>query len=38
LANAVLRQAAVPMPEIDVSVLREVALGPRRVVTPPTAR
>jgi len=36
LANAVLRHASVPMPEIDVSALRDVAIGPRRVVTPPT--
>ncbi len=38
LANAVLRQAAVPMPDIDLSALRETPYGPRRVVTPPPAR
>lgn len=38
LANAVLRQVPVEMPEIDLSSLREVAYGPRRVVTPPPPR
>ena len=36
LANAVLRQVPVPMPEIDLNALREAPIGPRRVVTPPT--
>ena len=36
LANAVLRMMPVPMPEIDLSALREAAYAPRRVVTPPT--
>ena len=36
LANAVLRQVSVPMPEVDLSALREAAYAPRRVVTPPT--
>lgn len=36
LANAILRQLPVPMPEINVDALREAALGPRRVVTPPS--
>jgi aromatic ring hydroxylase len=35
LANAVLRQISVPMPEIDLASLREMAYAPRRVVTPP---
>jgi 4-hydroxyphenylacetate 3-monooxygenase len=35
LANAVLRQISVPMPEIDLGSLRETTYGPRRVVTPP---
>ena len=36
LANAVLRQISVPMPEIDLASLREMTYhGPRRVVTPP---
>ena len=35
LANAVLKQTPVPMPEIDLSSLRETAYVPRRVVTPP---
>ena len=34
LANAVLRQISVPMPEIDLASLREMAYAPRRVVTP----
>ena len=36
LANGVLRQLSVPMPEIDLTALREAAYGPRRVVTPPS--
>ena len=36
LANGVLQQVSVPMPEVDLSALRETAYGPRRVVTPPT--
>jgi 4-hydroxyphenylacetate 3-monooxygenase len=35
LANSVLKQTSVPMPEIDLSSLRETAYVPRRVVTPP---
>jgi 4-hydroxyphenylacetate 3-monooxygenase len=35
LANAVLKQTPLPMPEIDLSSLRETAYVPRRVVTPP---
>jgi hypothetical protein len=35
LANAVLKQLPVPMPDIDLRSLREVAYGPRRAVTPP---
>jgi len=37
LANAVLRQLDMPMPEIDLSSIREIPLAPRRVVTPPAA-
>ena len=35
LANAVLRQLDLPMPEIDLSHIREVPWAPRRPVTPP---
>ena len=35
LANAVLRQISVPMPEIDLSLAARDAYAPRRVVTPP---
>jgi len=37
LANAVLGQLGVPMPEIDLSVIREVPWAPRRPVTPPAS-
>src|SRR5947208_16803354 len=37
LANAVLRSLNLPMPEIDLSVLREVPWAPRRTVTPSSA-
>jgi aromatic ring hydroxylase len=37
LANGVLRSLDVDMPEIDLNSLRVPPLGPRRVVTPPTA-
>src|SRR5271169_2036645 len=35
LANAVLRQLDLPMPEIDLNRIREVPWAPRRPVTPP---
>jgi 4-hydroxyphenylacetate 3-monooxygenase len=35
LANAVLRQLPLPMPEVDLSSIREVPWAPRRAVTPP---
>ena len=35
LANAVLRQIGVPMPEIDLSSIGSAAIAPRRPVTPP---
>jgi aromatic ring hydroxylase len=34
LANAVLRQLPVPMPEIDVGSIGDITIGPRRPVTP----
>jgi 4-hydroxyphenylacetate 3-monooxygenase len=34
LANAVLRQMPVPMPEIDVGSIGDITIGPRRPVTP----
>jgi hypothetical protein len=37
LANAVLRQIGMPMPEIDLSSIRAAAFAPRRPVTPPTS-
>ena len=37
LANAVARQLGVPMPEIDLSSIREVPWAQRRVVTPTTS-
>jgi 4-hydroxyphenylacetate 3-monooxygenase len=37
LANAVLRQLDLPMPEIDLSIIREVPWAPRRPVTPPAS-
>jgi len=37
LANGVLRSLSLDMPEIDLNSLRVAPLGPRRVVTPPTA-
>jgi aromatic ring hydroxylase len=35
LANAVLREIAVPMPEVDLSPIRDAPMMPRRPVTPP---
>jgi 4-hydroxyphenylacetate 3-monooxygenase len=35
LANAVLKQAAVPMPPVDLSAIAAAPLAPRRPVTPP---
>jgi 4-hydroxyphenylacetate 3-monooxygenase len=35
LANAVLRQLPLPMPEIDLSSIRDIPWAPRRTVTPP---
>jgi aromatic ring hydroxylase len=35
LANAVVRQLGVPMPEIDLAAIREAPWAPRRTVTPP---
>ena len=35
LANAVLRQLPLPMPEVDLSSIREIPWAPRRTVTPP---
>jgi 4-hydroxyphenylacetate 3-monooxygenase len=35
LANAVASRVGMPMPEIDLSSLREVPWAPRRAVTPP---
>ena len=37
LANAVLRQMPVPMPEIDVGSIGDITIGPRRPVTPSEA-
>ena len=37
LANAVLGQLDLPMPEIDLSIVREVPWAPRRPVTPPAS-
>jgi hypothetical protein len=37
LANAVLLQLDLPMPEIDLSHIREVPWALRRAVTPPPA-
>jgi 4-hydroxyphenylacetate 3-monooxygenase len=36
LANAVLRQLDLPMPEIDLSNIRAAPMAPRRPVTPPS--
>jgi 4-hydroxyphenylacetate 3-monooxygenase len=36
LANAVLRQAVVPMPSVDLSAIGAAPLAPRRPVTPPS--
>ncbi len=38
LANAVVRQLDLPMPEIDLHSIREVPWAPRRTVTAPTLR
>ena len=38
LANAVLRQAVVPMPPVDLSAIGAAPLAPRRPVTPPSAK
>jgi aromatic ring hydroxylase len=38
LANAVLRQLDLPMPEIDLSNIRAAPMAPRRPVTPPPSR
>jgi aromatic ring hydroxylase len=35
LANAVLRQLPLPMPEVDLSSIRDIPWAPRRTVTPP---
>jgi len=37
LANAVLRQLDLPMPEIDLSSIPAAPLAPRRAVQPPTS-
>jgi len=37
LANAVVRQLDLPMPEIDLSSIREVPWAPRRIVTTTTS-
>lgn len=38
LANAVLRQAMVPMPRVDLSAIQAAPLAPRRPVVPPTTQ
>jgi len=37
LANGVLTRLDLPMPEVDLSAIRDAPLAPRRVITPPTA-
>ena len=37
LANAVLGQLNLPMPQIDLDHIRTAPIAPRRVVTPPPA-
>ncbi len=38
LANGVLRSLSLPMPEIDLTSIREIPLAPRRQVTPPARK